>query len=513
VTGVRRVAVVELLRLRRLGARDEAEVERQVVVRVAVLGGRLAPHREGDRQAGDERPLLDAVVVAVDVVVRVGHRIVAGAPRETGERTAAGEVAGVDHHDVVAGREVVEAVAAGETGDRAGEGGGEVLAGGRQAVVVGVEVEVEAHAVDAGLPVLRLETAVVVTVEPDLVAERERSGRREQAGVERAVVLARRQDDQLGDASEHRGVGIDARVGPGMPGGEAGRRGRLHELHEVMHSRDQAVEPVIAGTAVDVVGGDRGRHQGIAGPRVGDAVAVVRPELDGHAVDAVRRRFVLQPVAVAVEPDIVAEGGELGRDQAEIDVGIVLVGGQRHHRRAAGRRVGDRALARAPQVGGGEDEGGRRRDADEIAAGREAGEAVPAGCAAGTVGGDGRGDRDVVRGPRHPVGAGREQAHEEAVEAGRTVVLDPVVVGVDPHEVAEARGVADAGGDPHLLRLGLFITNCTRVRPEPPKFGVTLIAATSPEGLAGTVETNWTSVGSRSTTWAPRQGPEVLLQL
>ena len=60
---------------------------------------------------------------------------------------------------------------------------------------------------------------------------------------------------------------------------------------------------------------------------------------------------------------------------------------------------------------------------------------------------------------------------------------------------------------------GVIMTNCTRVRPLPLKLGVTLIAATSPVGLAGTVEMNCTSVGSRSTTCAFRQGPEVLLQL
>jgi hypothetical protein len=31
---------------------------------------------------------------------------------------------------------------------------------------------------------------------------------------------------------------------------------------------------------------------------------------------------------------------------------------------------------------------------------------------------------------------------------------------------------------------GVIITNCTRVRPVPMKFGVTLIAATSPVGLS-----------------------------
>src|SRR3954471_15158163 len=60
---------------------------------------------------------------------------------------------------------------------------------------------------------------------------------------------------------------------------------------------------------------------------------------------------------------------------------------------------------------------------------------------------------------------------------------------------------------------GVTITNCTRVLPLPPKFGVTLTAATSPAGLAGTVDRNCTEAGSRSTTWAFRQGPEVLLQL
>src|SRR5215475_8255967 len=60
---------------------------------------------------------------------------------------------------------------------------------------------------------------------------------------------------------------------------------------------------------------------------------------------------------------------------------------------------------------------------------------------------------------------------------------------------------------------GLTITNCTRVRPLPPKLGVTLIACTSPVGEAGTVETNWTTAGRRSSTSAFRQGPDVLLQL
>src|SRR4051812_40346653 len=60
---------------------------------------------------------------------------------------------------------------------------------------------------------------------------------------------------------------------------------------------------------------------------------------------------------------------------------------------------------------------------------------------------------------------------------------------------------------------GVIITNCTRGRPDPMKFDVTLIAATSPVGLAGTVEISCTSIGSRSSTSAFRQGPDVLLQL
>src|SRR5215510_14142953 len=57
---------------------------------------------------------------------------------------------------------------------------------------------------------------------------------------------------------------------------------------------------------------------------------------------------------------------------------------------------------------------------------------------------------------------------------------------------------------------GVFITNCTRVRPLPMKLGVTLVADTSE---VGTVDTICTSIGSRSTTSALRQGPDVLLQL
>ena len=88
---VRRVAVV-VARLSAAGRRgDEAEVHRQVGVGVAVLGGRLAAVGEGDRMAAGERSEGRAVVVAVDVVVRIGRRVVAGAGHLAGEGAAAVE--------------------------------------------------------------------------------------------------------------------------------------------------------------------------------------------------------------------------------------------------------------------------------------------------------------------------------------------------------------------------------------------------------------------------------------
>jgi hypothetical protein len=75
---------------------------------------------------------------------------------------------------------------------------------------------------------------------------------------------------------------------------------------------DQAVEQVVPRPAVDVVGGHRGGHLHVAGSRLGSAVAVVEEELDGDAVGAVEGGLVLDAVTVAIEPDVVTEGGEPG---------------------------------------------------------------------------------------------------------------------------------------------------------------------------------------------------------
>jgi hypothetical protein len=114
-------------------------------------------------------------------------------------------------------------------------------------------------------------------------------------------------------------------------------------------------------------------------------------------------------VAVAVEPDVVAERRELGGDQAEVVVGILLAGVEHGHRRAGGRRIAVGVGGVAARVRRGEDVGRRRRDADEVAPRREAREGVPAGSAAGAVGGHRRGERHVVERAGDPVNTGQQQ--------------------------------------------------------------------------------------------------------
>src|ERR1700704_4565452 len=102
---------------------------------------------------------------------------------------------------------------------------------------------------------------------------------------------------------------------------------------------------------------------------------------------------------------------------------------------------------------------------------------------------------------------------------GGVVVVRGVAPGLPPPAVLVATGplgVEPLGKWTVISRLPLLpagsggiITNWTRVGPEPIEFGVTLTAAAS---VVVAVETNWTSAGSRSSTSAFRQGPEVLLQ-
>ena len=182
---------------------------------------------------------------------------------------------GIDDHDVVARRQAGEAVAAGEAADGGGRGGAGVLVEGRLAVAVDVEIEVEADAVDPHLAVLRLEDAVVVGVHPDLVAEGEGAGGGDQAGVDRAVHLARREHRPRAWRRRRAGSESTVVVAPRVLVGEAGGRGGPDELHEVAEAGDQPVEQVVARLAVDVVGRDRGGDQHVAGARLGGAVAVV----------------------------------------------------------------------------------------------------------------------------------------------------------------------------------------------------------------------------------------------
>ena len=106
---------------------------------------------------------------------------------------------------------------------------------------------------------------------------------------------------------------------------------------------------------------------------------------------------------------------------------------------------------------------------------------------------------------------------------GGVVVVPGVVSKLMPSAVLVATvpsGVEPLGKRTLINRSPLFpagngsiITNSTCVRPVPMKLGVTLIADTSPVGVAGIVSTKSTSGGRRSTTRAALQSADVLLQL
>ena len=108
-----------------------------------------------------------AVVVAVDVVVRIGHGIVAGARYQPLQGAAGREVRRADLHDVVAGEQIPESV------DSTGIGGvgsqGHIDPRGELAIPVGVFVQREHHTGDARFAGIQL--PVVVGVEPDRIAQ------------------------------------------------------------------------------------------------------------------------------------------------------------------------------------------------------------------------------------------------------------------------------------------------------------------------------------------------------
>ena len=185
---------------------------------------------------------------------------------------------------------------------------------------------------------------------------------------------------------------------------------------------NQVGEEVVAGVAADVVGGGGGLDD--------NACAV--EQVDGDAVVAAGA-VVLLAVAVAVEPDVVAEAGALV--EAGVDAGVVLA---RHDAVAAGQAGGVVGVAVeqvvAADVGAAEQGAVAGDEFDDVVARHEVVEVVAA-------------DRDEAR----AVGGGgaAHQGAGEAVDAGVefdgdaglahfVAVSQAVAVGINPDAVADA---------------------------------------------------------------------------
>ena len=144
---------------------------------------------------------------------------------------------------------------------------------------------------------------VAVDVDPDPVAER---GVLVEAGIDGAVVLARRQDDDI----RQQAIAVAARRGTavGLTRAEGVVAARQSEQHLVIQAGRQALEVV----AAQAIGGGRGQH--LVGA-VEQAVAVQVP----HQPDASTRNtcftHILDAVGIAVVPDEVTQLGSLGLDQ------------------------------------------------------------------------------------------------------------------------------------------------------------------------------------------------------
>lgn len=212
------------------------------------------------------------------------------------------------------------------------------------------------HAADADLAIVLL--AIAVRVVPDAVAENAGV-----AGVGRAIAEVRRQ--VVDPAGRLAGVVRRGRCPVVLVVlGHVARRhgGRVHAHPEAAGA--QAVEEVGPVTIRD-----RRGHQGVAGARLVDAVAVVQVQVQLDVGDA-RLAAVLPTVAVGVHPDKVADGA--GRHEAGV-VGSIGVGGVGQGRvRAATHRLGGHRGAAVPVrvegvghrsgIGHGRREAGRRAE-------------------------------------------------------------------------------------------------------------------------------------------------------
>ena len=158
--------------------------------------------------------------------------------------------------------------------------------------------------------------AVAVLVLEDLVAD---GCRGVHASVQRGVVLAGGQRDDLGAARDEVGIAVGGVVGvaASVLGREDGARRLVAELHLVLHARRQTGEGVVAVTRGD------GVYAGVT-HAVDQAVRAAADQRDGAAVDA-SSAVVLQTVAVGVHPQAVTQAGQLrvapGELHTQVDFG------------------------------------------------------------------------------------------------------------------------------------------------------------------------------------------------
>ncbi len=294
-------------------------------------------------------------------------------------------------------------------------GGGAADQDAGEAVDAGVEFDG-----DAGFThFVALLQAVAVGIDPDAVADAGGvGGDGHEAGIEAEAVVAGDEGDRGGQAGAV-GVAVAAVVALVLAG--EGVAARLDEMDAVA-ARGQVVEEVVAGVAAAVVGGGGG----------GDGAARTVEQVDGDAVEAAGA-VVLLAVAVAVDPDVVAEAG--GLVEACVDAGVVLAGRQGVAAGVAGAAVGVAVeQVVAADVGAAEQGAVAGDEADDVVARHEVVEVVAADRgAAHAVGGGGAADQDA--------GEAVDAGVEFDGDAGFThfvALLQAVAVGVDPDAVADA---------------------------------------------------------------------------
>jgi len=210
-------------------------------------------------------------------------------------------------------------------------------------------------------------------------------------------------------------VVADSLVSAARRGGGEAHRG--DDLHLVVPGAE-ASELVVA---MDAAGADT--RGGCSNDGIGSI-----PEVHGNAVDA-RLAGILEPVVIQVMPHEVADAPGAGGNEAEVDglVGAVVIGEVDRGRRAVAV-VADGLIGAAGRSGR---EAHRGDDLHLVVPGAEAGELVVAVLTAGADAGSGGGDDRVSR---------VLEVYGDTVDARLAGILQPVVIQVMPHKVADVPG-------------------------------------------------------------------------